>query len=176
MPRPVDLVDLGHGRGQAREQLARSVWRIDAALGVLPIQSAYRDWDEQMRLYLAYKRDPKNNPLAVHPEYSWHCQGMAIDTSFRPTARLHDYGFRFEVASEAWHGQYYARLDKYYGQPSGGGGNEWSDDVLNTDDKAWLRLMVRQEIEQRLKDGPNLALNDKEWSRLMVQQELAADE
>lgn len=61
------------------------------------------------------------------------------------------------------------------GSSSGGGSGGWSDDVLNADDKDWIRLCIRQEIEQRLKDGPNLALNDKDWSRLMVQQELAAD-
>lgn len=139
MPKPSDLVDLGFGRGLAREAMARSIWRADTAMGVLSIQSAYRDWDEQMRLYLAYQRDPKHNPLAIHPDASWHCKGLAIDTNFRPTVRLQDYGFRFDVRSEPWHGQYYSGLDKFYGQTSGGGSNPFpipGDDMYNDADRA----------------------------------------
>lgn len=135
MAAPTDLVQLGHNRGQARLPMAQSIWRLDAKLGrPLDINRAYADYASQMRYYLewtAFKANPSawrranpgrsDPPLALHPDQSWHCKGMAIDTDDRLGQRFLDAGFRFVVTSEPWHGQYYANLDKHYGQPSSGG-------------------------------------------------------
>lgn len=135
MAAPADLVDLGHNRGQARLQMAQSVWRLDAKLGrPLDVNRAYADYASQMRYYLdwtAFKANPtawrranpgrSDPPLALHPDQSWHCKGMAIDTDDRLGQSFLDAGFRFVVPSEPWHGQYYANLDKFFGQPSSGG-------------------------------------------------------
>jgi hypothetical protein len=150
---PSDLTDLGHGRGQAAFAAAASVWRMDAQIGrPVDVNSAYRDYEEQMRAYLNYQRDPKHYPLALHPDYSWHCLGMAIDTDDRLDIFAAN-GWRFVVSSEPWHGQYYAYLDQYYGQPAGGDsrpfpeqGEDTDDMGLTYDDKLWIIDTIRSEI------------------------------
>lgn len=132
MAAPTDLVNLGYGRGQLRAAPAASIFRIDAKLGrPVDSNSAYRDYDEQMKAYNAYRwylNGGPRAPLALHPDNSWHCKGMALDTDDGPaygrgmtTQMWRDNGWLFQVQGEPWHGQYYAHLDKYYGQPAGGG-------------------------------------------------------
>lgn len=143
MSAPTDLVNLGHNRGQARLPMAQSIWRLDDKLGrPLDINRAYADYNSQMRYYLdwtAFKANPtawrranpgrSDPPLALHPDKSWHCKGMAIDTDDRLGQRFSDAGFRFTVATEPWHGQYYAYLDKFYGQPSSGGSKPFPNPI-----------------------------------------------
>lgn len=132
MPAPTDLEDLGYGRGQLRAGPAASVRRLDVLLGrPLDINSAYRNYDEQMRAYLAYiayinGRGPWA-PLALHPDKSWHCKGLALDSDDAPGYNRglsrdtwKEYGWLFEVKEELWHGQYYTSMDKHYGEPAGG--------------------------------------------------------
>lgn len=125
MPAPTDLEDLGYGRGQLRAGPAASVRRLDVLLGrPLDINRAYASYEQQMRYYLAYVayingRGPWA-PLALHPDKSWHCRGMAIDTDDRLGATFTEHGWLFEVDGEPWHGQYYTSLDKHYGEPAGG--------------------------------------------------------
>lgn len=124
MPAPTDLEDLGYGRGKLRPGPAASVRRLDVILGrPLDINSAYRDYAEQMRKYLAYVAYQNGRgpwaPLALHPDESWHCKGMAIDTDDR-LAVFGEHGWRFEVRGEPWHGQYYTSLDKHYGETASG--------------------------------------------------------
>ena len=132
MAAPTDLEQLSHNRGQLRPAPAASIWRIDVALGrPVDINSAYRDWDEQQEKRDAYLHFLRYGspwaPLALEPEDSWHCKGMAVDTDDNPRNNPQwaqvwaDNGWRFEVQSEPWHGQYYTSLDKNYGKPAGGG-------------------------------------------------------
>lgn len=134
MNAPTDLVDLGYGRGQLRAAPAQSIFRLDAKIGrPVDSNSAYRDYNEQMKAYRAYRAYRNGTgpwaPLALHPDSSWHCKGMALDTDDGPNYNRgisrqmwRDNGWLFEVATEDWHGQYYANLDKFAGQPAGGGG------------------------------------------------------
>lgn len=123
MPAPTDLESLGYGRGELKSAPAQSIRRLDVALGrPVDINSAYRDWNEQMRLHLAYLAG--RGPLALHPDTSWHCKGMAVDSDDNPSRNAalrplwEENGWRFEVPSEDWHGQYYTSLDKNYGKPA----------------------------------------------------------
>lgn len=122
MAAPTDLEDLGYGRGYLRAGAAASVRRLDVILGrPLDINRAYASYDEQMTKYLAYVAYQNGRgswaPLALHPNYSWHCKGLAIDTDDRlPYFREH--GWLFEVRGEPWHGQYYTSLDRHYGEPA----------------------------------------------------------
>jgi hypothetical protein len=128
---PTDLEQLSHNRGQLRPAPAASIWRIDVALGhPVDINRAYASWSQQYIYYRAYQNYLNGGPwapLALHPDLSWHCKGMAVDTDESPrtvpsTAQVWaDNGWRFEVQSEPWHGQYYTSLDKNYGKPAGGG-------------------------------------------------------
>lgn len=132
MSAPTDLEDLGYGRGQLRPAPAQSVRRLDVRLGrPLDVNSAYRDYDEQMKAYNAYLAYLQGRgpwaPLALHPDKSWHCKGMALDSDDGPgyggklTREIwREYGWLFEVTSEPWHGQYYTSLDRHYGEPAGG--------------------------------------------------------
>lgn len=140
MSAPTDLQQLSHGRGQLRPAPAASIWRIDVALGrPVDINRAYASWDQQMVYYRAWNAYASNPiawrrthpgqappPLALHPDQSWHCKGMAVDTDESPrtvpalASLWSDNGWRFEVASEPWHGQYYTSLDRNYGKPAGG--------------------------------------------------------
>lgn len=136
MGAPTDLEDLGYGRGLLRAAPAASVRRLDVVLGrPLDINRAYADYNEQMRYYLAYQRYLNGGPwapLALHPDKSWHCKGMAIDTDDR-LAVFREHGWLFEVRDEPWHGQYYTSLDKHYGEPAGGGSRPFplpEDDVM----------------------------------------------
>jgi hypothetical protein len=131
MSAPTDLEQLSHGRGQLRPAPAASIWRIDVALGhPVDINRAYASLSQQYIYYRAYQNYLNGGPwapLALHPDLSWHCKGMAVDTDESPrtvpsTAQIWaDNGWRFEVQSEPWHGQYYTSLDRNYGKPAGGG-------------------------------------------------------
>lgn len=124
---------------------------MDAAIGrPVDVNSAYRDYEEQMIAYLNYQREPGKYPLALHPDNSWHCLGMAIDTDDRLDI-FAEHGWRFIVRSEPWHGQYYAYLDQFYGQPAGGGSRPFPEQeeeevALSHDDKLWLIDTIRSEI------------------------------
>jgi hypothetical protein len=133
MTAPTNLVNLGHGRGQLARPAAESIFRLDKAVGrPVDINSAYRDWNEQWKAYRAWDkyRTYANGgpwapwaPLALHPDASWHCKGMAIDTDDRWLI-FGEHGWRFVVPSEPWHAQYYYGYDKHSheGLPAGGGG------------------------------------------------------
>lgn len=122
MSRPTNLVTLRPGV-TFQADAAASFQRVEKRAGRrVDVNSTYRDWEEQMRLYLAYQRDPKNNPLALHPDHSMHCRGLALDSDDHTLMRsMDDYGWRATVQSEPWHFDYFHTLDKHYGQPSGGG-------------------------------------------------------
>jgi hypothetical protein len=98
------------------------------------INRAYADWDTQWVLYQKYLAYMQGRgpwaARALHPNKSWHCKGMAVDTDDGPEyggpltrATWREYGWLFEVADEPWHGQYYTSLDKHYGETAGSGSN-----------------------------------------------------
>jgi len=123
------------GRGRATLQCVQSIHRIDSQLGrYLDINSAWRDPIEQEKLYNAYRRDPRNNPIALAPENSVHCKGEAIDSDdgynsnivrvlnnngwFHTVYRIEN-GVR--VLKEPWHFEYDYNRDNFRnsGTPSG---------------------------------------------------------
>lgn len=66
---------------------AASFRRVEADLGrPVDVNSTYRDWDRQMSMYLAWQAYVNGTgPIpphsrAIHPEYSIHCQGNALDS------------------------------------------------------------------------------------------------
>lgn len=120
MSAPTNLVTIRPGV-TFQADAAASFQRVEARAGRrVDVNSTYRDWNTQMRLYLAYKLDPKSNPLALHPDQSMHCRGLALDTDDHALMRsMGDYGWRATVPSEPWHFDYFRTLDKHYGQPAG---------------------------------------------------------
>jgi len=103
---------------------AQSWARMEAERGAqLDTNSTYRDYDEQARArraYLAYLAYQNGGPfapwapLALDPEESWHCLGLAADTDDDDWIRARPaHGWRFVVRTEKWHAQYYAGLDQY---------------------------------------------------------------
>ncbi len=66
---------------------ADSFRRLEARIGrPIDVNSTYRDWDTQLRMYnnwTAYinGRGPyPGHSRALHPDYSKHCQGLALDS------------------------------------------------------------------------------------------------
>jgi hypothetical protein len=115
----MQTTDIGHGRGWLDAPAAASVARIDAQLGrPLGLNRAGGSAAEQQEkrdAWLAYRAGTGPwAPLALPPEESWHCQGLAVDTD--DPARedvMPRNGWRFPVGGEPWHGQYYLHLDQH---------------------------------------------------------------
>lgn len=128
-------VVINGNRGRATLQCVQSIHRIDAQLGrYLDINSAWRDPVEQEKLYNAYRRDPKNNPIALAPENSVHCKGEAIDSDDGYNGNVvrvlnangwHHTVYRIEngvrVLKEPWHFEYFPARDGFFGQTADSG-------------------------------------------------------
>lgn len=155
---------LNGGRGRATPQCVWSIHRIDAQLGrLLDINSAWRDPQEQERLYTAYRNYVNGNgpwaPIALPPEQSVHCKGEAIDTDDNNAAMtriLNDNGwfhtvFRNGVLVEPWHYEYDYKRDKYFGGTPAGGGS-----TPLPVPKEWDEMASKQEI----KDAVSEVLSD----------------
>lgn len=164
---------LNGGRGRATPQCVWSIHRIDAQLGrYLDINSAWRDPQEQERLYTAYRSYVNGNgpwaPIALPPEQSVHCKGEAIDTDDNNAAMtriLNDNGwfhtvFRNGVLVEPWHYEYDYKRDKFYGgQPAGSGSGSTpieEDDMYSDKDRErdnttarWIDLMGHNLLDGR---------------------------
>ncbi len=143
--------DLGGGRGRATLWCTWSIQRIDRQLGrLLDINSAWRNPQEQERLYMAYRNYVNGNgpwaPIALPPEQSVHCNGEAIDTDDNNAAMtrvLNDNGwfhtvFRNGVLVEPWHYEYDYKRDKFFGGQAASSGDapkplEW-DEMASKDE------------------------------------------
>jgi hypothetical protein len=111
---------------------AASFARVEAALGRhVQTNSTYRDYDKQMGMYRAWNayangtgpRPPHSR--AVHPDYSIHCRGEAVDTNewtspaFR--ALMADHGW---IRTAAWdpteqhHFEYQVQYDRHLNDPA----------------------------------------------------------
>lgn len=165
-------VPLNGGRGRATLQCAWSIHRIDQQLGrLLDINSAWRDPQEQERFYQAYIRDPKNNPIALPPEKSVHCEGEAIDTDDNNAAMtriLNNNGWFHTVFRwvngvytlvEPWHYEYDYKRDKFFGGIPAGSAEQETD--LTPDESARLNRVeaTLNNVEQILARMQN-AIND----------------
>lgn len=128
-------VDIGHGRGRLAPSPARSIARVDDAIGrPLDINSAWRDPDAQQKLYDAYRRYLNGGPwapIALPPSQSIHCRGFAIDTDDSGLrAILNKHGWYQTVFRwvngvytlvEPWHFEYDARRDQHINDPAPAG-------------------------------------------------------
>lgn len=106
--------------GLTLEAEAAASWaRMEAHIGRLDVNRSYADWDTQMGLYNAYQRHLAGGPwapLALHPKYSMHCQGLAVDTDDDARVRANPrFGWVFNVPSEKWHAEYRPNLDQLRG-------------------------------------------------------------
>lgn len=117
----LDLVTVRPGLTLLPEA-AKSWVRMEQQLGrELDVNRSYADYDTQMALFLAYRaylsgRGPEA-PLALHPDDSWHCRGLAVDTDDDQAVRaMPDHGWKFIVDSEVWHAQYYPGADQHFGR------------------------------------------------------------
>jgi len=122
MSAPANLVTIRPGV-TLEASAAASFQRVEARAGRrVDVNSSYRDWDEQMRLYLAYQRHLSGGPwapLALHPDLSMHSRGLAIDSDDHSLMRAaDDYGWRATVKTEPWHFDYFRQLDKHFGAPA----------------------------------------------------------
>lgn len=160
-------IDIGGGRGRLAPAPAASLARVDrdmrSAFGrAADINEAWRspqDADRNYAAYLAYLRDPRNNPwapIALPGDKSVHCFGYAVDTDDTSAAQMriwNDHGWRWTVYRngelvERWHLEYFAHLDNHRNDPAPAGTNgtptpkEW-DEMASKDD---LRAVVAEEI------------------------------
>lgn len=120
----MNATDIGHGRGWLDAPAAASIARIDAQLGrPLSTNRAGASIQEQQEKYDAWRAYQAGTgpeaPLALPPSQSWHVQGLAVDTADPARAReMLTHGWRFQVAGEPWHGQYYPALDQHINDPA----------------------------------------------------------
>ena len=151
---------------------ADSFRRLEARLGrPIDVNSTYRDWNTQLRMYndwmryvnSGYKPAYKpNHSRAVHPDYSKHCQGLALDSDdwttpgFIPLAA--EYGFIRTAPNdptEQHHFEYQWWNDKHRNDPvpAGGGGTakpkEW-DEMASKEE---FRAVVKEELATALKES-----------------------
>lgn len=119
MPEPTDLVTIRPGVTLSAPAAA-SFQRVQKRFGFVNVNSSYRSWTEQWRFYQDYINGVPGAPLALHPDRSMHCKGLAIDTDYVTVMRgAGDYGWRSTVPTEDWHFDYFATLDRHYGEPAG---------------------------------------------------------
>lgn len=113
-------VDLGGNRGWLEEPAAKSICRIDRALGhKAQITEAGRTYERQMEHWLTYQRYGK--PIALHPDTpSIHQKGAAIDSDElqRHLNLMYDHGWRRTVIRngvlvEPWHFEYFPQYDNH---------------------------------------------------------------
>lgn len=142
--------------GVTLEAEAAASWaRMEAERGAeLDTNSTYRDYDEQAkarRAYLAYVAYLNGGPwapwapLALDPDESWHCLGLAVDTDDDEWVRAHpQFGWRFVVSSERWHAQYYPTLDlrRGTGFPAGVGSKPFNGEPTSPIRKVHDMLIV----------------------------------
>lgn len=134
---------------QFTPEAAASFRRLEKEIGrPVDVNSTYRDWDTQMGMYLAWTawvngRGPKPwHSRAVHPYYSIHCQGNALDSDdwrtpgFNAIAARHGW-----IRTAAWdpteqhHFEYQSWNDRHRFDPAPAGTEE---DIMNADQEAKL--------------------------------------
>lgn len=117
---------------QFTPEAAASFRRLEARLGrKVDVNSTYRDWDTQMRMYLAWNAYVNGtgpypgHSRALHPSLSVHCQGNALDSDDWTTP-----GFNALAAEHGWirtaandpterhHFEYQRWNDRHYGEPA----------------------------------------------------------
>lgn len=162
----------GRPRGWLAAAAAASLARVDREIGhPLQITEAGRTRAQQQAhydRYIAYLNGGQWAPLAARPGSSPHEFGNAIDTNERLVGILARHGWSRPLADEPWHFVYNPNSDRHRFDPTPAGEE---DMALSEEEKAWMRLMVRQEVAAVL----GLTEDDKAWQRLMVQQELERD-
>ncbi len=90
----------------------------------LDVNSSYRDWDTQLKLWAAYQNHVPGAPFALHPDDSMHCKGLAFDTDDQAMVKsLSAYGWRQTALAigEPWHFDYLRAFDQHYGEPADSG-------------------------------------------------------
>lgn len=128
MSAPGNLVTIRPGL-TLQAPAAASWRRAESVLGKLDVNSSYRDWGVQYKAWQAYHAYISGNgpwaPYALHPDLSWHCKGLAVDSD--DAQRLHvtlsEYGWiqTALAVKEWWHLDYIASRDKHVGEVAGGG-------------------------------------------------------
>lgn len=124
MPAPSSLVTLRPGVTFAADAAA-SFARVEARVGRrIDVNSSYRDWGAQYKLWRNHVMGVPGAPLALHPDKSMHCKGLAVDTDDQAIMRAAgEYGWRQTAlgVNEPWHFDYFRNLDKHYGEPADSG-------------------------------------------------------
>jgi hypothetical protein len=111
-------------------EAAASMRRLEGRLGRWhDCNSSYRDWQEQMNMYLAWQRFLNGGPYpghsrALHPDSSMHCRGVADDSDDWRTPGYNElaaeYGWIRTAAddlTERHHFEYQSWNDQHYGEP-----------------------------------------------------------
>lgn len=133
--------------------------------GAIRCNSTYRDWDEQMRMYLAWNawvqgRGPKpNHSRAVHPDESRHTSGIAFDTNLWTVPgfikHMADHGW---IRTAAWdpteqhHFEYQWWNDNHRNDPAPAGQKE-EDELMAAKDDIISNLTAKiAELRQAITD------------------------
>lgn len=142
---------------------AASFRRLEAALGRhVDVNSTYREWGLQLRMYNDWRAyvngtGPKpNHSRAIHPKYSVHCQGRALDSDDWRTpgfiALAAEHGWIRTAANdptEQHHFEYQSWRDRHYNAPAPTGEQE---DTMNPQQEAKLDALA----------------NDVEWLKTRI--------
>lgn len=122
-------------------------------LGSVLVNSANRSIEKQKKLYDAYIRDPKNNPMAAKPGSSRHNYGIAIDinsnhaNALAAAGLLSKYGFTRPLLNhprkpEAWHLE-----SEYFKRGSGSTVTEVAKATKDTGNKAKVESVKKEEAK-----------------------------
>lgn len=116
--------------GVAFEPAAAASWRrMEKAAGrLIDVNSSYRNYDQQLRAYNAYRAYLNGTgpwaPFALHPDKSMHCKGLAVDTDDQSLLKaMPSHGWRQTALAigEPWHFDYFSSNDQHKGEGAGGG-------------------------------------------------------
>jgi hypothetical protein len=122
-------------------------------LGSVLVNSANRSIEKQKKLYDAYIRDPKNNPMAAKPGSSRHNYGIAIDinsnhaNALAAAGLLGKYGFTRPLLNhprkpEPWHLE-----SKYFKKGSGDTTTEVAKATKDSGNKAKVENVKKEEAK-----------------------------
>lgn len=176
MAAPTDLVTIRPGT--TFSSAAAASWRrMEAAVGyAIGTNSTYRDYDEQLTAYQNYQRDPRNYPRALHPDYSFHCKGLAADTNNVSLLRsLSSHGWRQTAADEDWHFEYQAWLDAHRHETADSGSTAFptTPSVPQEDDMIAIRIQAGAQGDHLATLGLGtfrhlLGTDDFEWIKNVI--------
>lgn len=150
---------------------AASFSRAEASWGRrIDCNSSYRDYYTQLSMYLAWNAyvagtgPYPGHSRAIHPDYSKHCQGLALDSDDWQTpgfiAHMADHGWIRTAASdptERHHFEYQSWRDNHRNEPAGSGGTEFEMPLTSDEIQAVAKAVWNYMVQPQDADGNYIA-------------------